>query len=162
MFIFSFTVSADFSPSPLASEVLSHYPLLLYLANVTSNRAYLELVSSFESVFTSILLKHSSEFGNNLLLPLPIDFGRKDYLPDLAEQISKINSKDVSGLAASLLAIHLQAPESSLQVGRIDRLFAFIKANLTRGNMLELNINFILNFSFKMKTNRFATPQKLF
>lgn len=134
--MFTLTVSAHFYPPPLASDVLAHYPVFRYLSNVTANRAFFDLVSAFEDVFTSVLLRNSEDFGSNLLQPLPIDLVSKEFY-----YFSWYPDVGVSQLASSLLAVHLQAPESSLQTGRIDRLFAYIKANLTRGKVINLKLN---------------------
>ncbi len=124
-----------------------------YLANVTATRAYRQLVNAFEDVFNYILIGRSVQNQNSnqsdgeyqspaalqgLLLPLPVDLGRKTFKSKEFEVSKSRQEADVGQLAASLLAVHLQAPGTSLQVGRLERLFDFITANLTRSKSIWL------------------------
>lgn len=139
-------------PSPpsqqllLSPQILAHYPVFHYLANVTATRAYRQLVNAFEDVFNYILIGRSVQNSNQnqsdeyqspafqgLLLPLPVDLARKAFKSKGFNVSKSRQEADVGQLAASLLAVHLQAPSTSLQVGRLERLFDFITANLTKG-----------------------------
>lgn len=144
----------------LSPQILAHYPVFHYLANVTATRAYRQLVNAFEDVFNYILIGRSVQNQNSnqsdgeyqsptalqgLLLPLPVNLARKTFESKEFEVFkSRKQEADVGQLAASLLAVHLQAPSTSLQVGRLERLFDFITLNLTKGKSFWRFLQLIL------------------